>query len=185
MRIETDRLLLRPLAASDAEAMHAAYGDPAVMRFWGAVPAADLAETAERVAWSTGADPASHAAWAVLRRADERLVGMVNYHHRDMRHQRLEIGYLLLPAHWRRGYMAEALTGFLDHCFGGLGAHRVEAAIGPDNTASRALVERLGFLCEGGPLRQCVKSGDRFLDMMIYGLLAPEWRARVQPASLE
>lgn len=185
MLLETDRLILQPLGPGHAAGLHDAFGDPAVMRFWNGEPAVDLADTAARVARASGGDSAMRAAWAVLRRADGRVMGMVNYHHRDMPNARLEIGYLLAAAYWRQGYMAEALTGLLDHCFGSLEVHRVEAGIEPENTGSRALLEAIGFLCEGGPLRQCVRRGEGFMDMMIYGLLAPEWRARRQPANLE
>ncbi len=185
MRIETERLVLRPIQASDAAGLHEAFCDPAVMRFWNGLPSANRAETADRVARAVGGDPSSRASWALLRRGDDRAIGMVNYHHRDIPNARLEIGYMLAAAHWRKGYMAEALTGFLGHCFGALEAHRVEAGIEPENRASRALLESIGFLCEGGPLRQCARRGDGFMDMMIYGLLAPEWRARRQPANFE
>lgn len=185
MLIETARLILQPLGVEHAAGLHAAFGDPAVMRYWNGEPSAHPAETAGRLARASGADPAERAAWAMLRRDDAQVIGMVNYHHRDIQNARLEIGYLLAAAYWRQGYMAEALTGLLDHCFGALDVHRVEAGIEPGNAGSRALLASLGFLCEGGPLRQCVKRGDGFMDMMIYGILAPEWRARRQPANLE
>ena len=37
--------------------------------------------------------------------------------------------------------------------------HRIEALIHPDNVASIRLVERLGFRCEGGPLRDRWRRG--------------------------
>ena len=52
--------------------------------------------------------------------------------------------------------------------------HRVQALIHPDNAASIALATRLGFRCEGGPLRDYWRVGDGFLDVMMYALLAGE-----------
>ena len=47
----------------------------------------------------------------------------------------------------------------LDFCFGSLGLHRAQAFIHPDNTASIALVENLGFRREG-LLRDNLRVGD-------------------------
>jgi ribosomal-protein-alanine N-acetyltransferase len=51
-----------------------------------------------------------------------------------------------------RGVMPTALALVVDHCFGVVGLHRVEANIRPENQASRRVVEKLGFREEG--LRQ-------------------------------
>lgn len=45
------------------------------------------------------------------------------------------------------GTIAVALV--TDHCFGPAGLHRVEANVRPENTASRRLLEKLGFRAEG------------------------------------
>ena len=83
---------------------------------------------------------------------------MVNYHHREARNARLEIGYILAPSHQGRGLMTEAVEALVAYCLGELAAHRIEALIHPDNTASIRLVERLGFRCEGS---RCATAGAR------------------------
>ena len=45
--------------------------------------------------------------------------------------------------------MREALEQVLDHCFGALGLHRIEANIQPANHASIALARSAGFRLEG------------------------------------
>jgi ribosomal-protein-alanine N-acetyltransferase len=49
----------------------------------------------------------------------------------------------------RTGLMTEALRAAVAYAFSELGLHRVEANIQPGNTASTALVRRLGFKQEG------------------------------------
>ena len=66
----------------------------------------------------------------------------------------------------------------LDHCFEELSVHRVQALIHPDNTASIHLAERLGFRCDGGPLRDYWRIGDRYAGVMMYGLLAGELKRK-------
>ncbi|GGV05847.1 acetyltransferase [Streptomyces litmocidini] len=48
-----------------------------------------------------------------------------------------------------RGLLTEALGLVLEHAFGPLELHRLEANIQPGNAASRALVRRAGFRLEG------------------------------------
>ncbi len=175
--LNTARLVLRPLAESDAEGLHACYGDAAAMRYWDVPPSRDVAETARRVKQSLAIAAQWHAAWAVVSRDDGRLIGMVNYHHREPWNRRLEIGYIVAPAHWRRGYMREAMRAFLHHVFEGLGTHRAELTIEPGNAASIGLAEHLGFTCETGLLRDRLCVAGEFRSVLLYALLEPEWRA--------
>lgn len=48
-----------------------------------------------------------------------------------------------------RGVTPTALALVLDHCFGAVGLHRVEADVRPENAASLRVVEKLGFRREG------------------------------------
>jgi RimJ/RimL family protein N-acetyltransferase len=65
----------------------------------------------------------------------------------------------------------------MNHAFGTLGLHRVEADVDPRNDASLRLVERLGFRREGH-LRERYFVAGEIQDSVIYGLLAPDWRSR-------
>ena len=105
MVLETPRLTLRPLVASDAEGLHGCYGDADAMRFWDAPPARDVAETATRLQLTLAADPRWHAGWAVVLKESGQFIGFVNYHNREPRARRLAVGYILARAYWRRGLM--------------------------------------------------------------------------------
>lgn len=58
----------------------------------------------------------------------------------------------------------------LDHCFDELALYRVQALIQPENEASRTLVEKLGFRCEG-LLRENLRVGNAWRDELLYALL--------------
>jgi ribosomal-protein-alanine N-acetyltransferase len=55
------------------------------------------------------------------------------------------IGYWIDQRHAGKGYMPIAVALAADHCWFGLGLHRVEVAIRPENTASLRVAEKLGF----------------------------------------
>lgn len=63
------------------------------------------------------------------------------------------VGYWVDGALAGRGVAPTALAMLVDHCFRGVGLHRLEANIRPENSASRRVVEKLGFRQEGVHLR--------------------------------
>jgi ribosomal-protein-alanine N-acetyltransferase len=102
---------------------------------------------------------------------------MVNYHQRDLRNRRLEVGYIACPIYRQKGYIREAMQALLRHCFETLDVHRIEALIVPENVRSIRLVEHLGLRFEGGPLRDRLSSGSgEWMSVLIFALLSPEWQ---------
>jgi ribosomal-protein-alanine N-acetyltransferase len=83
-----------------------------------------------------------------------------------------------------RGIMPTALAVVVDHCFGPGQLHRVEANIRPENTASRRVVQKLGFR-EEGLRRRYLHIAGGYRDHLCYAITvedAPEgvlarWRA--------
>jgi RimJ/RimL family protein N-acetyltransferase len=108
--------------------------------------------------------------------AERDLIGDVYVHLHDNRMQ-AEIGFSLAVAHQRRGYATEAVRGVLDRLFRLQGMHKVTAECDARNTASAALMERVGFTREGHLRQQTFVKGE-WTDDLIYGLLAPEWLAQ-------
>ena len=70
--------------------------------------------------------------------------------------------------------MPGALTLLIDHSFGELGLHRIEADVDPRNTASLRLLEKLGFRREGHLRERYFKDGE-IQDSIMLGLLRPEY----------
>jgi ribosomal-protein-alanine N-acetyltransferase len=60
-----------------------------------------------------------------------------------------KVGYWIDEKFAGLGIMPTALAMAVDHSFGVMGLHRIEASIRPDNKASRRVVEKLGFREEG------------------------------------
>ncbi|MFR9673533.1 GNAT family N-acetyltransferase [Streptomyces sp. TR06-5] len=101
------------------------------------------------------------------------------------------IGYWIDKAVAGRGVMPTAVALATDHCFRGVGLHRIEVCIRPENGPSRRVVEKLGFREEGVRPRFLHIDG-AWRDHLVYALTAEEaaegllgrWhRHRVPPAS--
>lgn len=88
-----------------------------------------------------------------------------------------ELGWALDPAHAGRGYATEAVRELLRVCFEDLGLRRVTANCFADNEASWRLMERVGMRREVYAVRESLHRSKGWIDGMGYALLAEEWRA--------
>ncbi len=88
-----------------------------------------------------------------------------------------EIGYWIDAEHEGKGIVTRVCETFFDFAFDELGLHRMELHAAADNARSRAVAERLGMRQEG-VAREGLRVTSGYLDAVLYGILAHEWRAR-------
>lgn len=134
--IRTKRLLLRRVSMEDAAAMHVIMSDPIAMRYWSTPPHGDLGETERWIASMAEADPALSDDFIVT--LDGQLIGKLGAWKLP------EIGFLIDPAHWGKGYATEAMAAFIDRRRA-LGSAELKADVDPRNLASLKLLQRCGF----------------------------------------
>jgi ribosomal-protein-serine acetyltransferase len=106
---------------------------------------------------------------------DGRITGVVGFHRVDRANRSTSIGYWIAEPAQGRGTMTKAVGAMIDIALSDWGLNRVEIRCAPENTRSRAIPERLGFR-EEATLRQAERIGDRYLDNVVYSMLASEWR---------
>ena len=116
-------------------------------------------------------------AFFLFRRSDDALLGGVTLSNVQRgAAQSCSVGYWIGRPFARQGHMSEALTGLLGHCFGPLDLHRVEAACMPENEASRRLLEKCGFRCEGHA-RAYLRIAGAWRDHLLYAAISPRDRS--------
>ena len=163
--LTTERLVLCPVTAADHPALLAHWTLPDVRRFLfdgAALSAAEVSETIEESARDFAAG--GYGIWLIRehRRADAarpdaagtglavsepvgtELAGTVGL--RPLDDTGLEIFYSLAPGSWGRGYATEAARAVVGHALGTLGLPEVLAEVDEGNTASVAVVKRLGMV---------------------------------------
>ncbi|WP_336511919.1 GNAT family protein [Sphingomonas arenae] len=158
--IRTERLVLRRARLDDVHAMHSIMRNPDAMRFWSTLPHERLEQTE---AWLRDMiDGPAHGGDDFLVELDGRVIG-------KMGGWRLpEIGYLLDPAVWGRGYAYEGLRAYVDYRRG-CGSTELTADTDPRNTASRRLLEKCGFV-ETGHAANTWFIGGEWFDSIYYRL---------------
>lgn len=103
------------------------------------------------------------------------IVGTISLHALDWIDRKVEVGYWLSADQQGKGLMTKACRTLVNYAFEEYQLNRVEIHCATGNTRSRAIPERLGFTQEG-ILRQSEWMYDHYLDMVIYGMLASEWK---------
>ena len=83
------------------------------------------------------------------------------------------IGYWVASGYTGGGVATGALALGLDHCFGPVLLHRVEATVRPENAASRAVLGKVGFREEGLLQRYLEVDGD-WRDHLLVGITVEE-----------
>ena len=178
--LSTERLLLRAFVSGDLDDVHAMQSDPEVVRylFW------ELRSREESAAWLRAREAEDRlqadgdvVTYAVERRSDGRVLGSVNLWWRSVAHQQGEIGFVFVPHAQGQGYAQEAVTALLDVAFRELDLHRVRGTADARNTASAALMRRLGMRQEAH-LRESEMFKGAWGDVVVFAVLRAEWDAR-------
>ena len=187
LRLETDRLTLRPPAHADHRnwaSLRKESSDFLVP--WEPTWSRDhLSRKAftNRVYWANRAVASGTAVpLFLIRRSDETLLGAITLDNiRRGPSQAGTLGYWIGAPYARQGYMAEAIVAVVHHAFRGLDISRVEAACLPENTASRGLLEKSGFKYEG-VAQSYLQINGRWRNHVLYANLRSDRRGKADPA---
>src|SRR5262249_32667781 len=107
-------------------------------------------------------------------RAEDRLIGFsglwVNW-----KNQLAWLGIGIGDAEYRdRGYGTDAMRLTVNYAFRELNLYRVTLGVFSYNERARHVYEKVGFVLEGTQRAAIYREGERF-DMLIMGILRPEW----------
>lgn len=169
--LETDRLLLRQLRASDARAMFDYASDPEVTRYLLWEPHATLEDSQAFIEYTLehyrNGVPSS---WGIILKESDILVGTIGFDNLSNRHNSCEVGYALARSQWNQGIATEALKGVIAFGFATLMLHRIEARCDTANIASTRVLEKSDMKFEG-ILRGEVFSNGEYRDMRRHGII--------------
>lgn len=175
IRIETERLILRPPVAADFAAYARTMADPEAARFIGG-------EQTRAKAWRSFLTAAG--AWAiqgfstfsVIEKASGQWIGRLGPWH-PVDWPGTEVGWTLNRRAWGKGYAYEGAVAAIDWAFEHLGWHEVIHPIHPQNQSSLTLARRLG-----SQLRETKRLSSSVEEDMaeIWGQTREQWLLRRQ-----
>jgi [ribosomal protein S5]-alanine N-acetyltransferase len=178
LTIETARLALRPLTDGDVDALWPYVSDPEFPKYMSWTAHTDKAQTREFIARVTAATANNEGVtWAIVHEgAVIGTVGLdrVQWQMRAWRIDRAELGYWIAPPMWGKGLVTEAAHAVVTFGFENLGLHKITVGCIAENTASRRVIEKVGFRYIGR-LEDDVWRDGRWWSHLRYELTSPEW----------
>ena len=170
MELRSSQWLLRPMAGSDHAEVFCGLSHPDVTRHYG-VCFETLEASREQMTWYAELVRSGTGIWWSIRSAEEEtFLGAIGLNDIEMVHRRGELGFWLLPDHWRKGIMGQVLPLVIDHAFRSIGLHRIQAQVETGNIASARVLQRAGFVQEG-TLRECEWKDGHPISLDLYALL--------------
>jgi len=173
--LKTPRLLLRPFADTDTDAIFALQSNPRVLRCWDSPPWKERAQAERFITTCLQMEQeATGARLAIERVADNTFIGWCGLSKWDPTFRSAKLGYCLDESAWGHGFATEAASALLEWAFDTLDLNRVQSETDTRNVASSRVLEKLGFVREGTLREDCIVDGE-ISDSWVYGLLRRDW----------
>jgi len=169
--LESERLYFRRILPSDAEGLYLLRSNDEVMRFMDTKKMESITEAEKMISSIDGSfKNGTGINWGIVEKSSNRFIGYFGFWRIIPEHCRAEIGYVLDPMCWGKGYMIETLKALIKFSFEEMKVHSLEANVNPANSNSIKLLEKTGFKKEAY-FRENFLFNNTFYDSVIYSLL--------------
>ena len=174
--LETERLILRKFAMTDAEAAFKNWtSSDAVTKYLRWETHADVSVTREYIAYQLEQyKTPDHYDWMITLKESGEPIGSIGAV--DIKEEicAVEVGYCIGEKWWRRGFTSEALARVIEFFFKEVGANRVWSEHDVNNPNSGKVMLKCGLKYEG-TLRQADRNNMGLCDTAVYGIIAEEY----------
>lgn len=173
--LQTERLVLRCFDLNDAVDVFAYAQNPSVGLMAGWQPHQSVEDSRQ---WIEKILLLGNT-WAVVEKRTGRVIGTISLNSDRFRRveNALEMGYALGQDYWGHGYATEACREVMRYAFNDLACPILSVSHFPQNSNSRRVIKKLGFVHEG-VLRSAFTMPDGSCsDLLVYSMTAQEYSA--------
>ncbi len=169
--LESERLFFRAYKKEDAKTLLNLRSHKDVSKYMDTTIPKHIEDTEKRIEGYRNAFIENNGiTWAIIEKSSNMLIGDFGIWRINRQNSRGEIGYILHPDFWRKGYMSEAINTLIRFGLNDLNLHSYEANVNTENENSKALLLKFGFKLEAH-FRENFYYDGQFLDSEIYCLL--------------
>lgn len=173
-RLQTERLILRPFCLYDAKLYRELCSSPEVLSGTDMPHSFDPGAIEEWIISHPERWNQRYELFLLItNKVNRAIIGSLSLF-LYMRHNKADIGYLISPKEWGKGYATEACSVVVRYAFEIIKLHKLEANHLARNPASGRVLEKLGFQLEGLQRESYFKDGVHE-DLRLYGLLQREF----------
>lgn len=168
-RIETERLIIRPMQEKDILHIHDLLKDEETMKFF-----IEGTYSKDKVREIYNRNKQSVRDYTIMLKGSYRIIGKISFHKWFMK-DTYEIGWVFSKMATNKGYCTEAAKALIDYGFTEKNLHRIIATCQPQNLASKRVCEKLGMRLEG-TFKECLfYKDDIWWDEQFYSILKREY----------
>ncbi|MCL2055143.1 MAG: GNAT family N-acetyltransferase [Oscillospiraceae bacterium] len=149
MRIQTPRLVLRPLEISDLVSTHEYASDTTITQYMVHLPNDNIQETESylnKVATEWKAEVPRFFEFAIT--LNNKHIGAVSFHYKDDERHEGELGWMINKSYQGNGYATEAAKAVLNFAFNECKVRKVIATCDYRNGASVKVMKKIGLSLE-------------------------------------
>jgi RimJ/RimL family protein N-acetyltransferase len=176
MKLETGRLIIRPIKPEDKNELFEYRSDAETNKYQGWVPKS-IADV-ELFIDGVSKHPDEPETWfqvVLIEKESQKLIGDVGIHFFGEENKQAEIGFTLSKAYQKKGYAKESVERIIDYLFEDLNKHRIIASTDPQNENSIGLLEKIGFRKEAHFIKSLFLN-DHWVDDVVYAMIEDDWR---------
>jgi ribosomal-protein-alanine N-acetyltransferase len=168
--LETERLVLRKITMTDAADMFSIRSNADTMKYIGLPLLRSIGEAQNLIGEvQEGIRNSKRIIWGISLKSQPRLIGTMGYRRIDKQNLRAEIGYVLSPEVWGKGYASEAIAPVINYGFAVMGLHSIEGRVNPHNLNSSNVLIKQRFVKEAHFQEDILFNGT-FRDSEVYSL---------------
>jgi len=169
--LESERLYYRAYKKEDAETLLYMRSLKDVSKYLDTTVPKRVADIEKRIqVYHNAFNESKGITWAIIEKNSNALIGDFGIWQIDKQNARGQIGYILHPDFWKKGYMKEAMNKIIHFGFDELNLHSYKANVNTKNENSKAVLLKFGFKLEAYFRENFYYDGE-FLDSEIYCLL--------------
>lgn len=174
--ITTPRLFLRAIKRSDAPDIYDYAKTDVVGPLAGWEPHKGIEETYRFINYGIKKrDYGQPGILAIVHQADNKVIGTIEVH--SFREHKGEIGFVLHPDYWNKGYTTEAAQAVIIYAMEILELKRLTYCHFPHNLASKRVCEKLGFTFEGILRNKFLRYDGMVLDDVTYSITNEDYES--------
>lgn len=179
LRIETGRLFLRRFTFNDIDDIVELVSHPSVARVGNRIKAS-APEVKKHIESQNSLELFELNKCfdlGIELKREKKIIGFVGLIRKN--HRQGEVGWALHIKYRGKGYATEAARALISYGFERLGLHRIYADTSNMNLTSLKVMERLGLKREAH-YREAEFQDGRWMDILVYAILADEWPASIR-----
>jgi len=170
--IETKRLILRPFAEADAQAVFNNWAsDPQVVRYltWNVHPSLEFTKEILSIWEAQYMNPKVYN-WTIILKEIHQPIGGITVVKMTEEVSNCEIGYCLSKTNWGDGIMSEALKAIIKYLFEEIGFEKITAKHDVQNIGSGKVMMKCGMHFEQCFDEPCAKDSKKICEMASYAI---------------